>query len=417
MKKVVIVGGGFAGINLIKNLSKNDFFEITLVDVNNYHFFPPLLYQVAASYIDVSNISYPFRKLFQKNKNVKFHLGGLKRVVPEENCIETDSGTLYYDYLVLAMGTEANYFGNDNIAGKAMAMKTIPDSLYLRNHLLKCLEDVAKDSEKSNTNIVIAGGGPTGVELAGVFAEMSKELMHKEYPEIPDRHGSIFLIEANSQLLGPMSNLAKKEAYKVLEKLGVKILTDTLVKDYINDEVILNNGDKINTKTLIWTSGVIAKKVAGLPDDILGRGRRIKVDGINRVHEMENVFCIGDQCLQTSDKNFADGHPQLAQVAIQQGNNLANNLRYIFIGGKTKEFKYSDNGSMAIISKYKAVVDLPKYSFKGFFAWLVWLFIHIIPLVGFTNRFKIAFNWMLSFTTNNPALRLLIQNNSIKRSV
>jgi NADH dehydrogenase len=412
-KKVIIVGGGFAGLTLAKKLSNIHPFEVTLVDINNYHFFPPLLYQVSTAFIEPSNISYPFRKLFQGHENLRFFMGRLLEVIPEKNTIETENGNLDYDYLVLAMGTETNFFGNKNVQEEALPMKTIEDALNIRNHILLRLEEAVRSNSIRDkdrlTNIVIAGGGPTGVEMAGMLAEMSQKIAAKDYPETSGRVGNIYLIDGLPTLLGPMSAKAQKEAYTVLKKLGVKILLNTLVNDYTNNEVMLSNGEKINAATLIWSSGVIAREVPGLPAEVVVKGRRIVVDGINRVKGYENIFAIGDQCFQTSDKDYPNGHPQLAQVALQQGRLLAGNLNSIQHLQPTKAFVYNNKGSMAIISKYKAVVDLPKGFFRGFFAWIVWLFIHIIPLVGFRNKLKLAFNWLYSFMINDPTLRLIIR--------
>lgn len=413
MKKVIVVGGGFAGLNLAKKLTNNKHYEVTVVDINNYHFFPPLLYQVSTAFIEPSNISYPFRKLFQGRKNIRFHMGTLIRVNPETNTIQTDTGELNYDYLVLAMGTETNFFGNQNIIDNALPMKSIDDALKIRNHILLCLEKAVRAKSTSEkvklANIVIAGGGPTGVEMSGMLAEMARNIGKKDYPESTSNVGNIYLIDGGPSLLGPMSTKAQKEAFAVLNKLGVKIQLNTLVKDYIDGEVLLSTGKKITTATVIWASGVIAREVAGLPNETVARGRRIIVDEINRVKGCHNIFSIGDQCFQTSDKNYLDGHPQLAQVALQQGNLLADNLNKLAEKKQTVPFAYFNKGSMAIISKYRAVVDLPKGFFSGFFAWLVWLFIHILPLVGFGNKLKLAFNWTWSFLTNDPTLRLIIR--------
>lgn len=415
MKKVIVVGGGFAGLNLAKKLTNNKHFEVTVVDINNYHFFPPLLYQVSTAFIEASNISYPFRKLFQGRKNIRFHMGCLLEVFPENNTIKTDTGELKYDYLVLAMGTETNFFGNQNIINNALPMKSIDDALRIRNHILLCLEKAVRaetlHQKVKLANIVIAGGGPTGVEMSGMLAEMAVNVGKKDYPEATSKVGHIYLIDGGPSLLGPMSTKAQKEAYKVLKKLGVKIQLNTLVKDYVNEEVLLSNGKKISTATVIWASGVIGREVVGLPKEVIGRGRRIIVDEINRVKDTNNIFAIGDQCLQTTDKNYPEGHPQLAQVAIQQGTLLAANLNRMETQKLTVPFSYSNKGSMAIISKYRAVVDLPKGFFRGFFAWLVWLFIHILPLIGFGNKLKLAFNWIWSFFTNDPTLRLIIRRN------
>jgi NADH dehydrogenase len=413
VKRVVVVGGGFAGVNFVKKLSKDKRFHITLVDKNNYHFFPPLLYQVAAAFIEPSNISYPFRRMFQEKTNLRFHLGSLTKVNPGSNSIETDTGILHYDYLVLAVGTESNFFGIENVQQHALPMKTIDDALNLRNHLLLSMEKAVRtgDSQEREKllNIVIAGGGPTGVEIAGMLAEMGHNIAAKEYPEIKNLQGHIHLIDAAPVVLGPMSKKAQREATEVLRKLGVQIKLNVAVKDYVDGIVMLANGETIPTNVLIWTSGVTGREVPGLPAEIIARGRRIQVDEYNKVMGTQNIFALGDICLQTTDKNFPKGHPQLAQVAIQQGQLLAENFKRLEDNQPLKPFAYNDKGSMAIIAKYKAVADLPKFSFTGFFAWVVWLFIHIIPLVGFRNKVKLAFSWFWSFITDDPTLRLIIR--------
>lgn len=411
-KHILVVGGGFAGINLIKSLKNDKRFRITLVDKNNYHFFPPLIYQVATSFIEASNISYPFRKLFSNNKNVKFHMGSLLRVNPESKTIETDTGNLSYDYLVLALGTESNFFGMENVKKCALPMKNIEEALYLRNHILLTLEEAArnkdiKEAEKLQ-NIVIAGGGPTGVELAGMLAEMGKYIAQKEYPEIKLGLSSLYLIDALPTLLSPMSQLAQKTAYDKLKELGVKILLNVSVKDYTDSKVILSDGSSIETETLIWTSGVIGKEIPGLPEETTGKGRRILVDDYNKVTGTTNMYALGDISLMLTEEKYPKGHPQLAQVAIQQSINLASNFKRIEDGKVLEQFRYNDKGSMAIISKYNAVVDLPKHSFNGFTAWLTWLFIHIIPLVGFKNKLQLAMDWFRLFITNNPSIRLIL---------
>ncbi len=411
-KHILVVGGGFAGINFIKSLKNDKRFRITLVDKNNYHFFPPLIYQVATSFIEASNISYPFRKLFSENKNVNFHMGSLVKINPENKTIETDTGILSYDYLVLALGTESNFFGMENVRKYALPMKNIDEALYLRNHILLTLEEAArnkdiKEAEKLQ-NIVIAGGGPTGVELAGMLAEMGRYVAQKEYPEIKFSLSSIYLIDALPSLLSPMSKLAQQTAYEKLKELGVKILLNVSVKDYVNCNVILSDGKSIATETLIWTSGVIGREIQGLPEESIGKGRRILVDAYNTVAGTGNIYAVGDICLMLSEEKYPKGHPQLAQVAIQQGKNLAANFKRIEDGKVLEPFHYNDKGSMAIISKYNAVVDLPKSSFKGFVAWLTWLFIHIIPLVGFKNKVQLALDWFRLFITNNPSIRLIL---------
>jgi len=269
----------------------------------------------------------------------------------------------------------------------------------------------AKDKAERDRflNIVIAGGGPTGVELAGMLAELGTNIAKKEYPEITDIGSHLYLVDAGKTLLAPMSKKAQEEAMEVLERLGVNIILNTSVKDYANGKVVLSNGNELETTSLIWASGVVAREVPGLPKEVVARGRRLIVDAYNRVQGTTNVFALGDLCLQTTDKAFPNGHPQVAQVAIQGGQTLGENLIRLQDGKEMKPFKYNDKGSMAIISKYKAVADLPKFSFTGFFAWLIWLFIHIIPLVGFRNKLNLAFNWLWSFITNDPTLRLIIR--------
>ena len=413
IKKVVIVGGGFAGVNLAKKLANDSRFHVTLVDKNNYHFFPPLLYQVSTAFIENSNISYPFRRMFQNKKNLRFFLASLVRVNPDEHTVETDAGTLSYDYLVLGMGTETNYFGMENVKKYSLPMKTIRDALKLRDHLLLNMEKAIRATNKFEKNkyfnIVISGGGPTGVEIAGMLAEMVHSIGAKDYPEITDRSVNIILVDAAPVLLGPMSKKSQEEAAKVLTKLGVQVRLNTPVKDYKDGKVLLGNGETIPTNSLIWTSGVIACEAPGLPAESVGRGRRILVDAYNKVNNTENIYAIGDICMQVSDDKFPNGHPQLAQVAIQQGDLLGENLKRMAENKPLKAFTYNNKGSMAIIAKYKAVVDLPNGFFKGLFAWLVWLFIHLIPIAGFRNKFTLAFNWFWAFVTNDPTLRLIIR--------
>lgn len=411
--KVVIVGGGFGGLNLAKKLVCKHDLHVTLVDLNNYHFFPPLVYQVSTAFIEPSNISYPFRKMFQGKTNFRYFMGSLTHINTQDNIIETDTGNVEYDILVLAMGTETNYFGMENVKRYALPMKTIDDALNFRNHILLNVEKVTRLNEgperEKLQNVVIAGGGPTGVEISGMLAEMRKNILRKDYPELTTLRGKIYLIDASSSLLGPMSQKSQKEAYKVLDKLGVEIILNTAVKDYVNQKVILANGETIPSATVVWASGVIAREAPGLPKESIGRGRRVIVDEFNRVKGFSNIFAIGDMCYQTTDSKYPDGHPQLAQVAIQQGKLLGENLLRLKKGLEMKPFSYFNKGSMAIIAKYKAVVDLPKGFFKGFLAWMVWLFIHLIPIAGFRNKLKLAYNWLWSFITNDPTLRLIIR--------
>lgn len=412
-KKIVVVGGGFAGVNFAKQLANNPGFQIIVIDKNNYHFFPPLLYQVATAFIETSNITYPFRKMFQNKKNIRFHYGKFLKVNTTENTVETDTGSLTYDYLVLAMGTETNCFGIENLKANALPMKTIDDALHLRNMMLLNMEKAARtesESERSKiTNIVIAGGGPTGVELAGMIAEMGTKIVNKDYPEMQKSKGKIYLVSSSPNVLNVMSVCSQLDAKKTLENLGVILKLNTAVKDYQNQQVQLSNGEVIETPLLIWASGVIAREVKGLPENCLGKGKRILVNNYNLVYGTNNIFAVGDICLQSGDKKYPQGHPQLAQVAIQQGKLLAKNIKNISASKPIKKFEYIDKGSMAIISKYNAVVDFPKFFFSGYFAWLTWLFIHLIPIAGFRNKAKIFYNWLIAFITNDPSLRVIIR--------
>jgi NADH dehydrogenase len=420
--KVVIIGGGFAGINLALSLGNHNEFEVTLVDKNNYNFFPPLIYQVATAFLEPSSISYPFRKLFSGKDNLHFRLGELQKVVPAENKIVLDNGELSYDYLVFATGAETNYFGMENVKKNAIPMKTLEDAIAMRNKLLQQMEQAAISNDpvhaKKLLTVVIAGGGPTGVEISGMFAEMRNGILRKEYPELAGKGSEIYLVDGSEALLSPMSKKSQQNTYDDLRKLGVKIRLNTHVKDYVNDTVMFDDGEAIETKNLIWAAGVTAKVFEGIPTESYGRGRRMIVDQFNKVQSTTNIYAIGDTCIQITDPNYTGGHPQVAQVAIQQGKKLAKNFKLIADGKAPEAFEYYDKGSMAIIGKNKAVVDLPtpKLHLKGFFAWLIWLFIHLLSLITYRNRIRTFYNWMIAYLTKDQSLRMIIkpprQNNN-----
>jgi NADH dehydrogenase len=419
-KKVVIVGGGFAGINLANKLAGDDRFWITLTDKNNYNFFPPLIYQVATGYLETSNVSYPFRKLFSDKKNLRFRMGALERVVPEENRIILSTGELDYDYLVFATGTESNYFGIESVKKNALPMKTVDDALHMRNTLLERLEQatIEKDptERKKLLTIVVAGGGPTGVEISGMFAEMKKTVVRRDYPEFVDASGEIYLVDGGHALLSPMSEKSQKYTYDKLAKAGVKIKLNSIVQDFMDDTVYFKNGESISAKTLIWAAGVTSIVFEGIPAESYGRGKRMITDAYNKVNGTENIYAIGDTCIQTSDAQFPDGHPQVAQVAIQQGRNLGLNLKNMMAGKVLKPFRYHDKGSMAIIGRNKAVADLPKpvLHFDGFIAWMMWLFVHLLSLINYRNRIKTLYNWTVAYFTKDLSLRMIIR--PIKRN-
>jgi NADH dehydrogenase len=419
--QIVIIGGGFAGINLAKELANHKGIEVTLVDKNNYNFFPPLIYQVATAYLEPSSISYPFRKFFAGKKNLQFRLGELQSVIPAENKIILNNGELHYDHLVFATGAETSYFGMENVKKNAIPMKTLNDAIEMRNTLLKNLEKAAicKDIRKRRKllTIVVVGGGPTGVEVSGMFAEMRKNILLKEYPELSTAASQIYLVDGGDSLLSPMSKKSQEDTLNAVTELGVIVKLNSKVIDYQDDIVYFDNGETIHTKNLIWAAGVSAKVFEGIPTESYGRGKRMLTDAFNKVNATENIYAIGDTCIQLTDVNFPNGHPQVAQVAIQQGKNLAENFKLILKNKPLKVFIYNDKGSMAIIGKKKAVVDLPKpkLHFNGFFAWMIWLFIHLISLITYRNRINTFFNWMIAYFSKDQSLRMIIRPEKRKK--
>jgi NADH dehydrogenase len=414
-KKVVIVGGGFAGVNLAKQLAAHDYFDIVLVDKNNYNFFPPLIYQVATGYLETSNISYPFRKLFRGKKNFMFRLGELEEVFPAEKKLKLSTGEITYDYLIFATGCVTNYFGMESVKQNAIPMKTVSDALFMRNTLLERLEQASRETDpvkrRKLLTVVVAGGGPTGVEISGMFAEMKRTIIAKDYPELTGAQGEIYLVDGLKALLTPMSEKSQKYTYDMLVKAGVKIKLNSMVKDFADDKVYFADGESIETKNLIWAAGVTAIVFKGLPEEAYGRGKRMVVDAYNKVIGQEEIYAIGDTCLQSTDPNFPQGHPQVAQVAIQQGELLGKNLVRVFRNEDRKPFRYHDKGSMAIIGRNKAVAELPKPKmfFSGFIAWIMWLFIHLLSLINYRNRVKTLYNWMVAYFTKDQSLRLIVR--------
>ncbi len=414
-KKLVIVGGGFGGVNLALALKNNPHFEITFVDKNNYNFFPPLLYQVATGFLENSNISYPFRKLFRRYANIHFRLGELKKVDPAAHTVLLDTGTISYDYLVFATGAETNYFGMENVRRNAIPMKNVNDALNMRNTLLQRLEQASITADpaeqKKLLTLVVAGGGPTGVEVSGMFADLRAHAIRKDYPEFHGRRGDIYLVDGGAHLLAPMSPASQEDTYQALRKMGVIIKLNTQVKDYVDDKVMLSTGEVIESKTLIWAAGVTAMMFDGIPAACYGRGKRMITDAFNKVSGVEDIYAIGDTCIQTADPAWPNGHPQLAQVAIQQGRTLAKNLKAQVAGKPQKPFHYIDKGTMAIIGRNKAVADLatPKLHFKGFIAWAMWLFIHLVSLISYRNRIKTLYNWMVAYFNKDQSLRFIVR--------
>ena len=415
-KTIIVVGGGFAGLEFIKQLGNTNEYDIVLVDSNNYNFFPPLIYQVSSGFMEPSAISYPFRKILRDYKNVRFRLGSLREVLPEENKVILNNGVLRYDILVMATGTETNFFGNQNIEEKCLPMKTISDALSLRNTILTRfdlatrIEDI--EERRKYLTFVIAGAGPTGVELSGILAEMSASVIKKDYPELEEKKlGEIYLIDGQNAVLSAMSNNAQQYTSKKLSKLGVNLRMNTIVQDYDGETVHLSNGDRIDSKNLIWSAGVVAKVFKGFQKNSFGAGRRLKTNQFNQVALTKNIYALGDCAIMDGDKKYPNGHPQLAQPAIQQAENLAKNL--LKSSDKWNPFTYNDKGSLAIIGRNKAVMDFPKqkYTIKGFIAWLIWIFVHIMGLVNFKNKVKTLYNWLGYYIYKDQYFRMIIKPN------
>lgn len=422
MKEVVIVGAGFAGLQFAKQLSKNnDKIHITLIDKFNFHQFQPLFYQVATGRIEPSSISFPLRKVFQKQKNVSIRLAEVKSIDTQNQKVITEAGIYQYDFLVLATGCTTNFFGNEEIASKAFPMKSTAEALTLRNRLLLNFEDalVATPQElESLMNMVIVGGGPTGVELAGALAELKKNILPKDYPDMDFEKLNIYLIEGSPNVLNAMRPKSKEIAQKYLEQLGVHVKTNVTVDAYDGKCITLSSGETILSDNLIWSAGVKGNLPEGFDASLIQRGNRLKVNRYSQVDGYSNIFAIGDIAYMETPL-FPNGHPQVANVAINQAKNLAKNInKYGDNLKKWNQFEYKDPGSMATVGKRKAVVDLPKWSFKGAFAWLTWMFLHLMLILSVKNKLVIFINWAISYFTNDTTLRLILwpaDKNKLKR--
>ncbi len=411
--RVVIIGGGFAGIALAKKLAKQEV-QVVMLDKHNYHTFQPLLYQVSTGGLEPDSIAYPIRKILSRYPNFYFRLANVAKIDPEAKKVETDIGPLKYDYLVLATGSKTNFFGNKEIELNSMIMKTVPEALNLRSLILQNFEKAlltdSLDEQDALMNFVIVGGGPTGVELAGALAEIKKGILPKDYPDLDTRRAQINIVQSSERVLDGMSEVASRKAEEFLEKMGVNIWKDTLVTGYDGDIVRTNSDLTFRTATMIWAAGVEGDLIDGLKSsECLLPGNRLKVNEFLQVGHYENIFAIGDIACMISE-DYPRGHPMVAQVAIQQGNNLGNNLLKI-LDKKTdlKPFVYKDKGTMATIGRNKAVVDLPSWKFQGFFAWFVWMFVHLLSLIGFRNRAIVFVNWVYNYIRFDRAARLIIR--------
>jgi len=410
-KKIILVGGGFAGMEFARRM-RNRGHDILLIDKQNHHQFQPLFYQVACSMVEPSSIAFPFRRMFQGTRNMEYRMASVLQVNSEEKYIVTDIGNFGYDYLVLAIGCTTNFFGNEEIAKNALTLKTTQEAIHVRNHILTNFETVLakNDDERAEyLNIVIVGAGPTGVELSGSFAEMKSKILPKDFTFFDFSKLNIILIEGSPNTLNAMSDNAKKASREYLEKMGVQIRTETVVKHYDGHQVTLSDGEIIQSRNVIWAAGVIGNKVEGLDKAEIVRGNRLKVDRHNKVMGYDSIFAVGDIAYMETPL-YPNGHPQLANVAINQAKNLAKNL----LGNKPmeswKDFEYKDLGSMATVGKNKAVVDLPNFKFKGWFAWIVWMFLHLMLILTVRNKLIILINWAWNYFSSDSTLRVILSN-------
>lgn len=412
-KRVVIVGGGLGGLRLAEDLYGSGM-QVVLIDKNNFHQFPPLIYQIASAGIDPSSISFPFRQIFRKRKDFYFRMAEARMIDTEKKILQTSIGKIDYDYLVLAAGATTNFFGNKNIEEWAIPMKTVPEAMGLRNALLsnfeRALTCATEEERQELLNVVIVGGGATGVEIAGALAEMRRYVIPYDYPDMDSSLMHIYLIEAGDRLLAGLSQESSQKAYEFLKSMGVDIQFGKMVTDYRDHKVVMKDGTEIPTRTFLWVSGIRANAMPGIDESHLGRGFRFKVDEYNRIPDVEDVFVIGDQCLQTSDAAYPNGHPQVAQVAIQQAKNLAKNLKLIDQGADSSAltaFHYKNLGSMATIGRNKAVVEIGKFRSQGFFAWVLWLVVHLRSILGVKNKVMVLLNWLWKYVSYNDSIRMI----------
>lgn len=418
-KRVVIIGAGFGGLELSQRLARSNDFEIVLIDKVNYHQFQPLFYQVATAGLEPSAIAFPLRLVFQSMPHVHVRVTSVTHINMPEQHIITELGRINFDYLVLAMGADTNFFGMANIQAKALPMKSVSEALGLRNRLLQNFEDAivveTADEREGLLNVVVVGGGPTGVEISGTLAEMKRHILPKDYPELDFDAMKVILVESSPEVLDVMSDEASKNAKKYLQELGVQVINGKRVTDFDGKYAYINDGSQIRTNNLVWAAGIKANYIEGIDKAALTYGSRIKVNRYNQLEAYPNVFAIGDIAYM-EEPNYPKGHPQVAQPAIQQGKLLAKNLSALLRGNTLEQFSYRDLGSMATVGRNKAVVDLPFWRFGGFFAWLTWMFVHLLAIVGVKNKFLIFFNWVWNYITYDQSLRLIIKAKSPKNT-
>jgi NADH dehydrogenase len=410
-EKIVIIGGGFAGLQLARNLNNQGKYKVMVIDKMNHHMFQPLFYQVATGRIEPSNISFPFRKIFQRSKNIQFRMTEVKKIIPSENKVVGDDGVFTYDKLVIATGCKTNFFGNLKMQSLALGMKNTQEAITIRNHILMTFEKMIierKASDDGNWNLVIVGSGPTGVELAGAFSEMKTSILPRDYPRMNFSDLNIILISSSVRPLDAMSQESQDAAEKYLVQLGVNFMKNERVTDYDGEVIHMQSGNSIPTNNVIWAAGVTGNIIDDFNKENLVRNRYI-VDRYNKVKGFDNIFAIGDIAYMETPK-YPQAHPQLANVAINQGKNLARNFKKDS-EKDWKEYEYIDRGSMATIGKHRAVVDLPNFKFQGFLAWYFWMFLHLMLILSVRNKIAIFFNWMWSYINKDSSLRLIIAPN------
>lgn len=409
--RIVIVGGGFAGLEIAKGL-RNEEVEVILVDRHNYHTFQPLLYQVATGALEAETIAFPIRKVFQRHKNLNFRLAEVLTVNPEKNTIDTSIGEIPYDFLVLATGAATNFFNDKELEHFTMGMKTVPEALNVRSMILQSLETAVTEKDpiekEELLTFVIVGGGPTGVELAGALAEFRNHILKIDYPTLNPKEMRVFMVESKPKLLGGMSEQASAKAREYLEGYGVVLHNGVRVKSFDGESLLINNGTIIKTRNVIWAAGVAGDFPDGIAAENIVGGHRIATDEINRVKGYTNIFAVGDVAAMITD-DLPNGHPGVAQVAIQQGHLLSNNLVAIIKGIETKPFKYKDKGSMATIGRNKAVADIGRWKTQGLRAWILWCFVHLFSLIGFSNKLFVFISWVSKYFSYNSSTRIIVR--------
>jgi NADH dehydrogenase len=409
--QVVIVGGGFGGMQVAKALADKPV-DVLMLDKHNYHTFQPLLYQVATGGLEAESIAFSLRKNFDDQKNLRFRIADVTAVNPAKSTIDTSIGEMPYDYLVIATGSTTNFFGNKDIEHNSMPMKSIPEALNLRYSILQNLEEAVlmktREEREPYLNFVLVGAGPTGVELAGALAELRNNVLCKDYPELKKEEMNVYLVDFLPRVIGAMSEQASTAAKHFLEKMDVEVMLNAKVETYDGTTITFADGKSIRTKNVIWSAGVMGEIPEGINKDLIVRGNRIKVDSICRVEGYHNIFAIGDVAAMLT-VDTPKGHPGVAQVAIQMGKSVGKNIMNIINAAPPVPFKYNDKGSLATIGRNKAVADLGKVKFQGFFAWLVWMFVHLISLIEFRKKVIVLINWISSYISNNGGSRLIIR--------